>query len=134
MRLSRPTIRFYLVAILNTLTGVGILLLENWMFGESSREWQITFSWLVTALQGFLLSKYFVWKDSEFSLIQLVRFALFGVPTLFFSLVAFFTITVRTSSNYIVIHVLVSIGYSIVFLILNNSFTFSKSKFRFLDV
>lgn len=121
-------VKFYSVAILNTIVGISTLLLFNLIFGSEFALGNIFLSNVIVQLVAHYVTRKFIWASRKPYLLELLKFSATYLPSFIFSMVCFFSISMFAGLNYVVVQVVSSAVFSIFAFISQKLFVFQAGK------
>jgi putative flippase GtrA len=106
-------VKFYSLAILNTIIGISTLLLFNLLFGSEFALGNILLSNVIVQLVAHYITRRFIWASRSPYFLELLKFSATYFPSFVFSMVCFFSISMFAGMNYVLVQVISSAVFSI---------------------
>jgi putative flippase GtrA len=121
-------IKFYSLAVLNTVIGISTLLIFNFVFGSKFALGNIILSNTIVQLVAHYITRKFIWDSKSPYFRELVKFSATYIPSFAFSMICFFSISIFAGLNYVLVQVLSSAIFSIFAFFSQKYLVFRKGK------
>lgn len=121
-------LKFYSLAVLNTIIGVSTLLAFNQVLGSAFALGNILLSNTIVQLVAHFITRQFIWNSKQPYFRELLKFSATYVPSFIFSMICFFSFSLFAGMNYVLVQVASSALFSIIAFISQKHLVFRNGK------
>lgn len=107
-------LKFYSLAVLNTMIGISTLLIFNAVLGSNFALGNILLSNTIVQLVAHYITRKFIWNSNQPYFRELIKFSATYVPSFIFSMICYFSISIFAGLNYVLVQVVSSALFSII--------------------